>query len=69
MSCGANINYKNIIFNIVRINRLKDNHTYIFVGNISKYIQKIFEKYETKKNIGKKEKEELEKFYGKKKYK
>ena len=66
MSCGANLNYKNIIFKIVKINRLKENHTYIFAGNVKKEIQKILEKYESKKNLLKKEKDDLEKYYGKK---
>ena len=64
MSCGANLNYKNIIFKIVKINRLKDNHTYIFSGNVKKNIKNLLEKYQSKKNLTKKDKDELEQYYG-----
>ena len=49
--CGSSEIYQNEIFKIVRVNRLKKNATYIFVGNQEKEIKIILTHLENGEKI------------------
>jgi hypothetical protein len=53
--CGSSEIYENEIFKIVRVNRLKKNITYIFVGNQEKEIKTILTHLENGEKISEKE--------------
>ena len=53
--CGSSEIYENEIFKIVRVNRLKKNVTYIFVGNQEKEIKEILTHLENGEKISEKD--------------
>ena len=54
MKCGSDVTYDNIIFKIIRINRLKRNKSFIFVGKPPQNVKKILDIYQSKKELDKK---------------
>ena len=53
--CGSSEIYENEIFKIVRVNRLKKNLTYIFVGNQEKEIKEILTHLENGEKLNEKD--------------
>ena len=60
----CNIQNNNSVFRIILFNRLNNNITYIFAGNVDNTIKNILKDYETNKNILKKNSVLLEQYYG-----
>jgi hypothetical protein len=65
MKCGSEISYENIVYKIIKINRLKKNRSYIFVGKPPKNIKDILEKYQSQKELDKKSLATLGEYYSK----
>ena len=65
MKCGSNISYDNIVYKIIRVNRLKKNKSYIFVGKVPKEIRDTLDKYQETGTLDKKSLKTLENYYSK----
>ena len=61
--CGSSEIYENEIFKIVRVNRLKKNITYIFVGNQDKEIMTILTHLENNEKLSENDDSTLKKHF------